>query len=158
MQKEVSLRKRHVTRFRGRLRLETPIDDVDMKRLANDLASVAGVKRAVVRPNTASVILDTGIPLDEVLKDIQERGIARIRDAIKPPPVAQTLQFGLLQADMSVKRRTQDALDLRSTIATLLILMAVVQMTRGRIAGPATTLLMSALSVLDFDALLERRR
>lgn len=158
MRKGVSLRKRHSTKFRGRLRLETPIDDVDIKQLADDLASVAGVTRAVVRPNTASVILETGIALDEVLKDIEERGIARIREAIKPPPVAQTLQLGFLRADASVKQRTQDALDLRSAIATLLILMAVVQLSRGRIAGPATTLLMSALSVMDFDALLERRR
>jgi hypothetical protein len=75
-----------------------------------------------------------------------------------PPPVGQTMQLGLLQAEVSVKRRTDGALDLRSAIATLLILMAVVQLTRGRIAGPATTLLMSALSVLDFNALLNPRR
>jgi hypothetical protein len=157
MRQAVSLRIRHRTRFRSRLRLETPIDDVDIKRLADELASVAGVTRAVVRPNTASVILETGIPLDEVLTGIEERGIARVRDANRPPPIKQTLQFGILQADMAVKRRSQDAFDLRGAIATLLIVMAVVQMTRGRIAGPATTLLMSALSMLDFNALLERR-
>lgn len=149
---------RHRTRFRARLRLETPTDEVDIRRLVDELASVAGVTRAVIRPNTASVILETGVPLEKVLKDIEARGIARIREAVRPPPVAQTLQFGLLRADMSVQRRTQEAFDLRGAIATLLIVMAVVQMARGRIAGPATTLLMSALSVLDFDALLERRR
>jgi hypothetical protein len=50
---------------------------------------------------------------------------------------------------MALKGRTQNALDLNSAAALLLFFGAAVQLGRGRIAGPATTLAMAALSMLD---------
>jgi hypothetical protein len=51
-----------------------------------------------------------------------------------------------------VKRRTGNALDLRTALALALAAGAVLQLARGRVAGPATTLAMAAFSLLDRDA------
>ena len=158
MTEAVTLQQRHVTRLRGRFRLETPLDPQGIEHLANTLASLAGVKRAVIRPNTGSVIIETAVPITGVIAAIQDQGIARIQQPPTPPPVGQMMQMGVLQADMAVRRQTGDAFDLRSAMATLLILAALVQLTRGRLAGPTTTLLMSALPLLDFQKLFEKRR
>ena len=57
--------------------------------------------------------------------------------------------MGLMKADMDLGRRTEGALDLRTSIALLLAAGAVLQFARGRVAGPATTLAMSAFALLD---------
>lgn len=158
MQDGLTLQKRHATRLRGRFRLETPLDPQGIERLANDLASIAGVKRAVVRPNTGSVIIEAAVPIDGIIAAIEDQGIAHIQEAPAPPPVGQLMQMGVLRADMEVRQQTGGAFDLRSAMATLLIMAALVQLTRGRLAGPATTLLMSALPLLDFQKLFDSRR
>ena len=52
---------------------------------------------------------------------------------------------------MLLKERTANTLDLNSAIALVLLVAAAVQAGRGQIVGPATTLLMSALSMIDRD-------
>ncbi|WP_397543215.1 HMA2 domain-containing protein [Roseovarius salis] len=155
MDDAVKLRTRHKTRLRGRFRLETPLDREGITQLANEMAGIGGVRRARVRPNTCSLIIESAIPMDAVIAAIEEQGIARILSMSAPPPVGQTLQSGLLRVDGAVKRQTGGAFDLRSALATVLIIAALVQMTRGRLAGPATTLLMSALPLLDFQKIYE---
>lgn len=158
MQDAVTLQQRHATRLRGRFRLETPLDPEGIEHLANDLAAVAGVKRAVIRPNTGSVIIEAAVPIDSVIAAIEDQGIARIQEPSAPPPVGQMMQMGVLRADMEVRQQTGGAFDLRSAMATLLIMAALLQLTRGRLAGPATTLLMSALPLLDFQKLFDKGR
>jgi hypothetical protein len=80
---------------------------------------------------------------------IAAQGIARIRPAAPPPPIGQVAQLGLLRADMALKGSTQNTLDLNATLALLLLAGAAIQLGRGQIAGPATTLAMAALSMLD---------
>lgn len=147
------LRQVHATRNRCRLRVESKLEREGIERLANALASFEGVQRAFVRPNTGSVILETALPVETVLAQAAAEGVVRIKPPLKPPPVGQALQMGLLKADMSVRKESDSAFDLRSLMALLLIAMAIVQLSRGRIAGPATTLLMSALSLLDLSKL-----
>jgi hypothetical protein len=139
----------HLSKRRLRLRCESGPDLArTAQALADDLASVRGVARIVVRPNTGSIIIDTLTDAAEVLDGLKAHSAIAIVSRAKPPPVGQVLQLGLLKADMDLGKRTDGALDLRTTIALLLIVGAVVQLARGKVAGPTTTLLMSAFSLL----------
>lgn len=148
----------HRSRRRLRLRIEADrLEPGAARDLADRLASVHGVARAVVRPNTRSLILDTHIEAGEVLAELGRSSVIGISAPPKPPPVGQMIQLGLLKADMGLGRRTDDALDLRTALALLLLVAAVLQLGRGRIAGPATTLAMSAFALLDKPATGGRR-
>ena len=50
---------------------------------------------------------------------------------------------------MVITRQTDGALDLRTAMGLMLAAGAVVQLTRGRIAGPALTLAMASYSLLS---------
>ncbi len=152
------LRQVHVTESRARLQLEAELDAAAIAALADNLASLPGVKRAVVRPNTGSVIIETDVPVATVMEAVAEAGIARIKPPLSRPPVKQTLQLAMMQADLGVKRQTGNALDLRTTLAVILLGAAMFQLTRGRIVGPAATLLMGALSLMDIDKLAGGKR
>ncbi|MHC0053061.1 hypothetical protein [Actibacterium sp. D379-3] len=147
--KPVTLHRIHVLDRRARLRVAAPADRDALVALADRLAGVPDVHRALVRPSTGSIILETIGPVEAVLAALAERGIARIVQPPKRPPVQQVIQLGMLRADMGVKARTGEALDLRTGIALALLGGAILQLSRGRIAGPATTLAVSALSLLD---------
>jgi hypothetical protein len=147
--KPVALENRHTVQGRARLRPARAMEATALKELADRIARVPGVARVLVRPATGSLILDFDGPYELLFQRIEAQGIARVRSPAPPPPLAQVAQLGLLQADMALKGRTQNALDLNSAAALLLFFGAAVQLGRGRIAGPATTLAMAALSMLD---------
>lgn len=143
------LRPVHRSARRLRLRFEgTAPRGADLSAFADRLAGVEGVLRARARPNTGSVILDLSRPPEAVLAALEEAGAARIAGPAKPVPVGQVIQLGLTQADMGLGRRTEGALDLRTALGLALLAGALLQLSRGRVAGPATTLFMSAWSLL----------
>ena len=145
----VKLQLLHSTRKRARLRIDSRFAPEELSDLANRLASVPGVLHAQIRPNTGSVILDGHTDINEVLEKVADRKIAVIGKPPNKPPVDQVLQMGLLRADVGVKKQTGDVLDLRTLMSLVLIGAAIVQLGRGRIAGPATTLALGALSLID---------
>lgn len=134
---------------RARLRPEKPIEAGALKALGESLSAVPGLRRVVVRPNTGSLILEFHGAPGPLFEAIAAQGIARIRPPAPPPPIGQVAQLGLLRADMALKDSTQNTLDLNSTLALALLGAAVVQLARGHVAGPATTLAMAALNMLD---------
>jgi hypothetical protein len=143
------LRRAHVTGGRARLRIDKPAGRKEMAALSERLAALPGVARVVVRPNTGSVILHTDGAAEPVLEAIGTQGIARVLPPLAPPPVRQAAQFGMMQIDAAVQKRTEGALDGRTLLAILLLLGAAVQLARGKVAGPATNLAALGLSLLD---------
>ncbi len=139
----------HATDGRLRLRLRKRIDADAMGALADGIAALAEVDKVVARPNTGSVIVSFRGPADPVVDAIGASAGARIVPPPTPPPVGPSLQFGLMKLDADIRKRTEDSVDLRAALALLLLFAAVVQLARGRIAGPATTLAMAAFSLID---------
>lgn len=139
----------HACPGRLRLRRAAACAPGTMAALADRLARLPGVVRVVARPNTGSVILTIDRDPAEVLAAIEAEGVARLVAPDRAPPVGQVLALGLAQADMDIRRRSDQALDLRTALALLLIGGAILQTVRGRIAGPATTLAMAAFSLLE---------
>lgn len=151
MPPRVSLQPVHRAAFRGRFRLGAPLDPSAAGGLATALAALDGVRRAVVRPHTGSVIVETVLPLSHIVAAVETHGIARIEPAVAQPAMGQAFEIGLERARRAIDRETAGALDLRGAVVALLLITAAVQITRGRLAGPATTLLMSALALLDVN-------
>lgn len=145
----IQLELAHSAARRTRLRPARPRSPEDLRAIAERIAAVPGVVRVISRPTTGSLIVETHVAADKVLDRIEADGIARITRPAAPPPISQIAQFGMLRADMAVKASTDDVLDLNSAVALLLTMGAIIQLSRGRIAGPATTLLAAALSMMD---------
>jgi len=147
----VALEIRHAVAGRARLRPKTAMGPAAFKALGDRIAAMPNIRRVVMRPNTTSIILEFAGQPEPIFEQIEAQGIARLRPAPPPPPVGQIAQLGLLRADMVLKDRTANTLDLNSAVSLLLLGAAAIQAGRGQIAGPATTLLMSALNMLDRD-------
>lgn len=139
----------HEASKRVRLRIDPPCNSEEMAALADRIARIAGVAHVLGRPNTGSVILTLADDPEVVLAAIEAAGIARIETAAKQPPIGQVMTLGMLQLDMNIKKHSENAFDLRSSLVVLLLGAAIFQATRGRIAGPASTLALSAFSLLD---------
>lgn len=139
----------HAVAGRVRLRARRALDADELRTIGDRIGQTPGIRRVLVRPNTRSLIVECDGRPEPVLEAIATRGIARIVPPDPPPQIGQIARLGLLQADLSLKRRTEDALDFNSAVALLLVLGAAIQAGRGRIASPASTLLLAALSMLD---------
>jgi len=146
----VALERVHMIARRARLRAQG-LEREALAALADRLAALPGVARALVRPSTGSVIIESLEPVEQVLERAIEAGIARIREPAPRPPVGLVVQTGLARADLGVKNRTHGALDLETSVALVLLAGAIIQLSRGRIAGPAATLAMNALTLLELN-------
>jgi hypothetical protein len=139
----------HAVSGRVRLRPAKALDAAVLKDLADRLAALPGVLRVLSRPSTGSLIPEFDGTAERILAAVTDSGVARLRAPELPPPIGQLAQFGLMRADMALQGRTGKTLDLNTAVALLRLAGAVVQVTRGRIAGPASALLLGALSMLD---------
>lgn len=135
----------------GRLRLKAAggLDRALLPGLLDRVAAVEGVVHVIARPNTGSLILTISDSPEAVETRLAEQGIARVGARPAAPPVGQVAQMGLLKLDADIRRLSEGAIDLRSGLALLLVGGAVLQATRGRVAGPATTLALAAFGLLD---------
>lgn len=134
---------------RLRVRLAEPMAREALAALVDRIAALPGARRVAARPNTLSVIIESDPALGPIGPKLAALGVLKLRPEPTPPPVAQAAQLGLMRLDAELGRRTDGAFDLHSALATLLIFGALVQVARGRVAGPATTLAMSAFSLLE---------
>jgi hypothetical protein len=139
----------HAAAGRLRLRVSRRMDAGGMEDLVERIAGVSGIDRVIARPATGSVIVHSAKPVEALVEALSGSLGIEVRPQRKPPPVGQVLQVSLMKLDADVLRTTDKSLDLRALLVLLLLFAAVVQLARGRIAGPATTLAMTAFSLLD---------
>ena len=136
---------------RLRLRVKDALDRAGYERLVDRVAATALASRVVARPNTGSLIVEGRPPGEPLLTQLQSRGVLAVTatPAQSAPPIDQLAQLGMARLDHEIGSRTSGALNFHSALAVALMLGAAYQASRGRIAGPATTLFISALSLID---------
>ena len=115
-----------------------------VNRIANGRDGLA----RVLEGRSDLLILDLALPSEITLGALRDSGLVRLEDPPKPPPVGQVIELGLMQADSKISQQTQGALDLRTSLGLVLAAGAILQLVRGRVAGPAATLGMAAYSLL----------
>lgn len=145
----LSARVVHEIDGRLRARLSKPMAAAAMAALAERIGALPGVRRVRARPNTGSVIIEHANPKGETARLLVERGVFRLAAPTHAPPIDQAAQLGMLRLDLELARQTDGAVNFRSALALLLLAGAAIQAARGQVAGPATTLALSALSLLE---------
>jgi len=144
----------------GRVRLKIPQKRGDFRyfdRIAELFADCPGITQLQLNPSAASILICHGTETDflNIAEFAQTNGLFRIIDqpeeetfSIPYLPIPTLTSTGLNRLDESLMNFSQGRLDGRSLLILALIGLAVRQMTRGNIMGPATTLLWYAFSLL----------
>ena len=145
----VEARMAHVTTGRARLRLAGSLPDTRLATLADGLAAMPGIERVIIRPATGSVIVEGRRTAEALEKALRSSGLVTLAEPEEAQPIGQMAQLGLWVADMEVRERTRGALDVRTALALMLLGVAIVQLLRGQVSGPATTLFMEAFKLID---------
>jgi hypothetical protein len=145
----IGVRIAHAASGRVRLRLGQRLEAAAFGALADRLAASPGIRRVVVRPATGSVIIEAATDQAGLLRIVGGLDFMKVLPPEKPVPIGQMAKFGELTLDRKIRDRTDGAIDLRATLALLLLAAAVIQLFRGRVAGPASTLLIAALYFME---------
>jgi hypothetical protein len=148
-------RVRHLIQERLRIKIpERRRDERFFKTLEERLAAWDSIKRVEVNPLTASVLVYftdlRALFAENALKnDLFEIDYDDL-DAMseEPPDLRLRAAQSFARADAAVRRWTAGNADLRSAFFAVLLAGGVVQLLRGRIAGPATSMLWHAGDIL----------
>lgn len=135
----------------GRVRLRASgaaLTAKDLSRLTEAIARVPGVIACVGRLVTGSLIVEHDGDFSAVADQAAAQGLFELAEAPEPKPVGLIAEEGLTYADLRLRELSNGQFDLRSTLGTLLIGLAVLQLARGQIVGPAMTLLLQSLDLL----------
>lgn len=144
----------------GRVRLKIPQKRGDFRyfdRIAELFADYPGITQLQLNPSAASILICHGTETQflNIAEFAQTNGLFTIVEqpdeetfTIPYIPIPKLTSTGLNRLDESLMDFSQGRLDGRSLLFLSLIGLAVRQMAKGHIMGPASTLLWYAFSVL----------
>lgn len=137
-------------RGRARLRLPDRRGDVGFfTELANRLAECEGVARIEANPRTGSVLITHSGDLEPILEfGEHHRLFTLFSREPREPVMAERLRAEFQGISEGLSRATGGQLDLAMALFVLLVSGAFVQLLRGNVFGPATTLLWYASSLV----------
>lgn len=122
--------------------LEHPLPDREtLASLAGKLAAARGVEEIEIRPQSGSIIVRYQGEYEDMANSLRHAGLQ-----IDAPPQAEgpsdPIQGSIqriLAADVAVQRLTGGRTDIWGISFSLLVLTGLVQIARGKVAGPALT-------------------
>lgn len=147
----------------GRVRVKIPQKKGDFRyfdRIAESFANCPGITQLQLKPSAASILICHGTETQflSITEFAQTNGLFTIieqpeEEAFTIPylPIPMLASTGLNRLDESLMDFSRDRLDGRSLLFLALIGLAVRQMTKGHVLGPASTLLWYAFSVLKAE-------
>lgn len=139
----------HATDGRARLRVVGKPSEDAWHSVQDALAVQPGVTRTLARPNTGSLIIEADLAEDALRRLLETAAFLKLGPKPPVPPLGMALQLGVLQTDEQVRKRTFGQLNLHTALGAILLVAAVVQLSRGRVFGPTATLLVNALALLE---------
>lgn len=133
---------------RTRLRLAEAPAHARLVRLADDLAA-AGIDKIEIRPGTGSIILTHTAPWAELDGPLSDCGLVCAPQVQETPPKPPMEEAGerIAKADLMVTLFSGGRIDLPNAAFLGLMVGGLVQLARGRVAGPALTLFGQALTL-----------
>jgi hypothetical protein len=140
----------------GRLRLRLPQrrkDPAYLEALAAAATELPGIVAAQANPVTGSLLLlyeegEADSFADALDRLVDAHDIVLGFGAPPLPPVRPALERGLAGIDSYLVHLSQQSTDLRSLGVLLLLALSLVQLGRGQVLAPATSLLWYALDLL----------
>jgi len=143
-----------VHRVPGRLRLRIPVrrgDAVFFARLSEALRQCTGVLTVTHNAATGSLVLITleTVTVEAVVLFARERLALDIQYPVarRQASVVDSIGMGLSGLDRGLASFSAGVLDLRSLLFLLLVVLIVRQVRRGNLAGPVSSLVLSALDI-----------
>ena len=136
----------------GRLRLRIPDRREDEEFFEEVAASLQGWLDGVevrVKPDTGSVLLlHPMIPFDELEPRLRDNGLFEFVAAPPPPgPALAPLLSGVARLDRAVSEATAGSADLRTVLFIAAVGLAIRQLIRGELFGPALPLAWMAFEI-----------
>ena len=142
-----------VHRIPGRARLRVPgrrNDIAFFNELAAALAGGEGVQGVEANPRAASLLVTFAGELEPILEPAQRRGLLTLADPeVAEPPLAGQLQAQFQDLGARLAKASGGQLDLATAVALFFLITGLVQLARGQVLAPATTLLFSAGGLLS---------
>ena len=140
---------RHRIPGRTRIRLQDPVPDPErLEELADQLSALAGVDAVDINPGTGSVLFRHEHAYDPLIAAAEAKLIDTL-PAPKPEPFDPTGELikRIGQLDTMAIRASSGRFDAMEVTIAGLVLGGLVQMARGRVAGPALTLFGQAVTL-----------
>lgn len=141
-----------VHQMNGRVRLRIPARKGDhsyFAQLESRLAAHKDVAAVEVNPLTGSVLIRHRGNAMTVIAYATQQQLFTLTPTSEAANVAlHTVSDGLDQLDDAVKRTTRGAFDLNELLFVMLLGISFVQLLRGKIFGPATSILSYAAAIL----------
>lgn len=136
----------------GRIRLRAADGEQAAEALAALMATLSGlegVSACQMRPLTGSLIVQHEGDFAAIAEQAEAEGLFSLAETPAPKPIGLIAEEGLTYADLRLRELSDGQWDLRSSLGTLLLLLAVLQLARGQIVGPSLTLLLQSLDLLS---------
>lgn len=152
-------RLRHTAGARTRIALDHPLPDGGgLARQAESLAALAGIRAVDVRAPTGSLILFHDGPFAPIARAAAEAGLLVLHPTEPTTaldPIGETTRR-LARAEAGLDQLTGGRLDLWGLGYAVLLAAGLVQLARGRVAGPAVTLFGQAATLVMARSFRER--
>ena len=137
----------------GRVRIKVPSRRGDVEYftvLYEELLDYPALVDVRVNPGTGSIIINHDAPSLEQLKSFaEEMQLFNLeRTDYKPEVLLERVSLSLKGIDEGIKKYTGGDIDFRSVVFIILIGVAIKQLTRGHVVGPASTLIWQALGMI----------
>jgi hypothetical protein len=147
-------------RIAGRTRLRVPErrgDAAYFAQVQRALAGQQGVEQCDVNPATASILIEHSASLEALAEYAAQAGLFRLGN-LTPEilPGRIRVRLGLRRLDQELTRASNGELDLATLTGASLLALAAVQLLRGQVLAPASTLLWYALATVRFLSLPDR--
>ena len=138
----------HRTRERTRLRVPSRRDDVEFFEKAHATLSES-VGEVRVNAGTGSILLlHPHLPSEALDAMLRESALFELSDEPAPPVKAlEPLMAGVSKLDRTIAGLTAGAADLRTVLFVVAVALAIRQLLRGNVVGPAIPLLWMALEL-----------
>ena len=138
--------------FEGRIRFRIPSRKGQVSYFAQVEAAFAahgGVSYVETNPLTGSVLLYHNTHVDELVDDALAQGLFRVQSqAVSPNQALNVAADWMDQAGALLQRLSQGTIDLQELLFVVLLGASMLQILRGDVLGPASTLLAYAIGIL----------
>lgn len=120
-----------------------------VREVAERVKALEGVQGVVSRLTTGSIIIEhPGMEWPALAQQLSDSvGLSLVKEGEVIPSGMELVRQGLDGADDFLRHVSDERLELRGLLFSLLVSLAITQMARGRIMAPASTLLWYALDL-----------
>jgi hypothetical protein len=140
----------------GRIRIKVPAcrgQETVLAGFAEILSRAEGVLEVVANPRTGSLLVHhtARVGVGDIGAFAARHRLFRLAEPVLPVPrdVPEMVRLGGATLNAGLRSLTHGEVDIRTASFVALVVMALIQLARGQVMAPATTLLWTAYELVD---------